>query len=82
MDRYGTDAAAANGFGQNWLQEWEACLLYGAGYPAPPYMHIPSNWRLSAMGLLVPPIPTGEDRMAEIHAVRERMTEEQRADPI
>ena len=79
MDRYSTDTMAANGFGQNWLQEWEARLLYGAGYPAPPHMRVPSN---CAMGLMVPPVPTGEDRMAEIHAVRERMTEEQRADPI
>ena len=34
------------------------------------------------MGLPVPPIPTGADRLAEIHAARERMTDEQRANPI
>ena len=73
MDRYSADAAASNGFGRNWLQEGEARLL-----SAPPHMRVPSNWWLSAMGRPIPPVPTGEDRMAEIHAVRERMTEEQR----
>ena len=77
MEWYSAEAAAANGFGRNWQQEGEARLL-----SALPHMRVPSNWRLSAMGLLVPPVPTSEDRMAEIHTVRERMTEEQRADPI
>ena len=82
MERYPADTAAANGFGRNWLQDWEARLLYEAGYPVPPNMRDPSNWRLSQMGLLVSPVPTGADRLAEIHASRERMTDEQRANPI
>ena len=82
MERYPGDAAAANDFGRNWLQDWEARLLYEAGYPAPPDMRVPGNWRLSQMGLLVPPIPTSEDRLVEIRAARERMTDKQRANPI
>ena len=82
MDSYPTDAAAANGFGRNWLQDWEARLLYEAGYPVPPHMRVPRNWRLNQMGLPVPPVPTGADRLAEIHAAHERMTDEQRVNPI
>ena len=74
-ERYPGDAAAANGFGRNWMYDWEAHLLYEAGYPAPPDMRVPGNWRLSQMGFSVSPVPIGEDRLAEIHAARERMTE-------
>ena len=31
------------------------------------------------MGLPVPPTPTGDERLAEIHAARERLTEEEQA---
>ena len=34
------------------------------------------------MGFLVPPVPAGDDRLVEIHAARERMTDEQRANLI
>ena len=81
-ERYLGDAAAANDFGRNWLHDWEARLLFEAGYPATPDMRVPGNWRLSQMGLPVPSIPTREDRLAEIQATRERMTDEQRANPI
>ena len=57
-------------------------MLYEAGYLAPPDMRVPGNWRLSQMRFPVPPVPIGEDRLAEIHAARERMTDEQRANPI
>ena len=53
-ERYPGDAAAANGFGRNWLYDWEARLLYEAGYPAPPDMRGTGNWQLSLMGFLVP----------------------------
>ena len=81
-ERYHGDAAAANGFGRNWLQDWEARLLYEVGYSAPPDMRVPSNWRLNQMGFLVPPVPAGEDRLVAIHAAHERMTDEQWANPI
>ena len=74
--------AAANGFGRTWLQDREACLLYEAGYPCPPGMRLPGAWRLSQMGFPVPPTPTGDERLAEIYAARERLTEEEQADPI
>ena len=48
----------------------------------PPDMRAPSAWRLSQIGLAVPPIPTGEDRMAEIYALRDAMTPEQRENPV
>ena len=78
---WSAEAAAANCFGRNWLQDGEAHMLNEAGYPAPPSMRGPSNWRLSQMGDIVHPVPVGEHRLAEIHAARER-TDEQRANPI
>ena len=51
------ESAAANGFGRNWLQDGEARMLYEAGYPVPPSMRVPSNWRLSQMSYFVPPFP-------------------------
>ena len=45
-------------------------------------MHVLGNWWLSQMGFSVPPVPVDEDRLAEIHAACERMTDEQRANPI
>ena len=53
MEWYSAEATVANSFGRNWLQDGEARLLYEAGYPAPPSMRVPSNWRLSQMGFLV-----------------------------
>ena len=44
-----------------------------------PFQETLFSW--SQMGYLVSPVTAGEDRLAEIHAARERMTEEQRADP-
>ena len=41
--RYPGDAAAANGFGWNWLYDWEARLLYEAGYPAPSVVRVLGN---------------------------------------
>ena len=77
-ERYPGDGAVVNVFGRHWIHPWEAQALYEAGYPCPPDTHVPGAWRLSQMGLSVPPVPTGEDRMAEIEAARERMTPEQR----
>ena len=54
---WSAESAAANGYGRNWLQDGEAHMLYEAGYPAPPSMRAPGNWRLSQMGYLVPPFP-------------------------
>ena len=45
-------------------------------------MKLPGAWRLSQMGLPVPPTPTGDERLAEIYAARERLTEEEQADPV
>ena len=75
-ERFPGDGVAANGFGRHWLRDEEARLLFEAGYPMPPDMRVPGNWRLSQMGFLVPPVPTGEDQLVEIHAARERMTVE------
>ena len=74
--------AAANDFGRNWLKEREARLLHEAGYPCPPAMKLPGGgWRLSQMGIPVPPIPTADRRWAEIYAVRDELTAEQQEDP-
>ena len=81
-ERFPSDGAAANGFGRRWLREEEAHLLFEAGYPVPPDVRVPGPWRLSQMGLPVPPLPTGEERMAEIYNLRDAMTLEQRENPI
>ena len=60
----------------------EARLLFEAGYPLSPDVRFPCTWHLSKMGYAVPPLPTGEDRLAEIHALRDTMTSEQRENPI
>ena len=59
-----------------------ARLLFEAGYPVPPDMCVSSAWRLSQMGLAMPPVPTDEDRIMEIHALRDAMTPEQRENPV
>ena len=80
-ERYPGDGTAANGFGRRHLQEPEACLLYGAEYPAPPDMRVPGSWRLSADGVPVPPVPEGVARWAEIARIRSLLMEEQRNQP-
>ena len=60
------DGAAANGFGRRHLHEEEARLLYEADYPAPPDMRVPGSWKLSAGGVLMPPVPEWASRRAEI----------------
>lgn len=65
--RYNIDGAAANGFGRRSLHEWEARLLHEAGYMALPDMRCPSGeWRLSAGGIPIPPVPRGVDGRAAI----------------
>ena len=53
-ERYPGDGAGANGFIRNWLYDWEACMLFDAGYPVPSDIRVPGNWRLSQMGKSVP----------------------------
>ena len=57
VERYPGDGAAANGFVCRWLRDDEARLLFEAGYPVPPDVRMPDSWRLSQMGLAMPPIP-------------------------
>ena len=73
--------AAANGFGRNWLQDREARLLHKTGYPCPPH-EAPRNLAAQPDGAPGPPTPTGDERLAEIYAARERLTEEEQADPV
>lgn len=80
-ERFPDDGAAANVFGRRHLQEPEARLLYEAEYPTPPDMWVPGAWRLSAGGVLVPPVPEGAARRAEIVCIRSSMTEEQQNEP-
>ncbi|XBH63236.1 hypothetical protein VPH35_117264 [Triticum aestivum] len=44
-------------------------------------MRVPGSWRLSAAGVLVPPVPEGAARQAEIAHIRSSLTEEQRNKP-
>ena len=80
-ERYPGDGAAVNDFRRRHLQEPEARLLYEAEYPARPDMRVPGSWRLSAAGVLVPPVPEGAARQAEIAHIRSSLTEEQRNKP-
>jgi hypothetical protein len=81
MAGYG-DGAANNGFGRRSLHQWEARLLQMAGYPAPPDFRAPGGWRLSAGGVQIPPPPVGGDALdAEIDAVIETLSDEQRTEP-
>ena len=75
------DGAAQNGFGRRSLHQWEGRLLHAAGYPAPPDFRPPGGWRLSAGGVPIPPPPAGDAFLAEIDAVIETLSDEQRADP-
>ena len=56
-------------------------MLYDAGYLVPLDLDIPCEWRLSAGGLLVPPLHEGADRMVEIQAILVVMSEEEHEDP-
>jgi hypothetical protein len=59
--------AAANVFGCRSLHDWEACMLYEAGYMAPVDMCYPGgNWRFSASGISISPVPRGVERRAAI----------------
>ena len=79
-ERYPGDEAAANGFGRRFLHPEEARMLYEAGYPTPPDMRVPGEWRLSAGGVPVPPPPEGADRVYAIQDVLAGLSEEQAAD--
>ncbi|KAK1666290.1 hypothetical protein QYE76_054449 [Lolium multiflorum] len=57
------EGAANNGFGRRSLHQWEAGLLHMAGYPAPPDFRVPGGWRLSARGVLIPPLLVGGDEL-------------------
>jgi hypothetical protein len=56
-------------------------MLYASGYLAPLDFHVPGGWRLSAGGILIPPLPTGAALDAAIDEIIEGMSDEQRADP-
>lgn len=80
--RYDGDGTATNGFGRRSLNDWEARLLYQAGYMALPDMRCPSgDWRLIAGGIPIPPSPQGDQRRATILCAWERLPEERRRDP-
>jgi hypothetical protein len=82
MAGYG-DGAANNGFGRCCLHQWEAGLLYMAGYPVPPDFCAPGGWRLSAGGIPILPPPVGGDALdAEIDTVIKTLSNEQRVEPI
>ena len=49
-ERYPSEGAAANGFGRRWLQDWEAHMLYEAGYPVSSDWRVPGEWRVSGVG--------------------------------
>ena len=66
-ERLPGDGAAADP--RRYLYEDEARMLYEAGYPVSPDMRVPSEWRLSAGGVPVPPPPEGADRVEEIQMV-------------
>ena len=82
------DAAAANGWGRRHVRKYEAWALYRVGYPCPPDMRVPSvaagqpRWQLSAGGIPVPPVPTGEAEFRHaIDEVRGGLTPDQAAQP-
>ncbi|KAE8798081.1 Homeobox protein KNOX3 [Hordeum vulgare] len=77
-EHYPGDGAAANGFGRSHLREDEARLLYEADYPMPPDMRVPGSWRLSTVGVSVPPPPIGADWRAEIVCIRSGLPESSR----
>ncbi|KAE8792067.1 Homeobox protein KNOX3 [Hordeum vulgare] len=66
--------AAVNGFGRRHQHESEARFLYEADYPVPPDMRVPSSWRLSAGGVLVPPPSCGSDRCMEITCIQSSLS--------
>jgi hypothetical protein len=70
-----------NGFGRQYLHEWEACALYEARYMAPLDFWCPRTWRLSAGSIPIPPVPHGAARQAFIHRhYYEVLTPEERDD--
>ena len=73
-ERYPGGVVAANGFGRRRVRHEEVRMLFEAGYPVPPDCRIPGTWRLSQMGYAMPPLPTCEDRLAQIYALRKAMT--------
>ena len=76
------EGVAANGFGRQWLHVHEAQALFHAGYPVPSAFRLPSGWVISAGGLPVPPIPTGNARRAAIvNHYWGSLTDEERNDP-
>jgi hypothetical protein len=75
------DGAANNGFVRRSLHQWEGRLLYMAGYSAPPDFRAPEGWRLSAVGVPIPPPPVGDALDATIDAVIETLSDKQRMEP-
>jgi hypothetical protein len=70
-----------NGFGRQYLHEWEARLLYEAKYMALSDFRCPGTWRLSAGGIPIPSVPHGAARQASIHQhYYEVLTPEERND--
>jgi hypothetical protein len=73
----------ANGFGRQYLHEWEARLLYEARYMTSPGFRCPGTWRLSAGGIPIPPVPHGAARQAAVHRhYNEVLMPEERNDPL
>ena len=82
-ERFPDDGAAANCFGRRSLHEWEAYLLFEANILVPPDMRSgPGGWRLSAGGVLIPPVSNvnapADYFAGEVDRVRSSLTEEQR----
>jgi hypothetical protein len=71
----------ANGFGRQYLHEWEACALYEVRYMAPSDFRCLGTWRLSAGRIPIPPVSHGAGRQAFIHRhYYEVLTPEERND--
>lgn len=71
----------SGGFNRTWLHEWECRALYEAGYPCPPYFRAATGWHLSNGGIPIPPLPVGDELVAEIERARSYMDEADRAAP-
>jgi hypothetical protein len=82
-ERFDGDRVAANGFGRQYLHEWEARALNEARYLMSPDFLCRSKWRLSAGGIPIPPKPHGATRVVAIHQhFYGELTPEQQEDAI